>query len=161
LVLTRGAVPTLDRARYASAEGVARGGYVLADSKDGTPDVLLLGTGSEVALCIEAHEMLAQEGVASRVVSMPSWELFEKQSAEYRDSVLPPSISARVVVEEASGFGWTQYAGARGTILAMRSFGASAPLQQLLQKFGFTAEQVVSAAKEQIASVRSFAEPVR
>jgi transketolase len=160
LVLTRGAVPTLDRERYASAAGLARGAYVLAEAEGGPPQVLLLGTGSEVALCVAAYERLKSEGIRARVVSMPSWELFEKQSAAYRDGVLPPALSARVAVEAASGFGWAQYAGAGGAVLAMQTFGASAPLQQLLQKYGFTAEHVVAAAKEQIARVRRVAEPV-
>jgi transketolase len=160
LVLTRGAVPTLDRERYASAAGLAQGAYVLADAEGGPPQVLLLGTGSEVALCVAAYEQLEQEGVRARVVSMPSWELFEKQSREYRDSVLPPSVSARVAVEAASGFGWAHYVGNEGAILAMETFGASAPLQKLLQKFGFTEEHVVDAAKEQIGRVRGVAEPV-
>jgi transketolase len=132
----------------------------MADAEGGPPEVLLLGTGSEVALCIAAYEQLKSEGVRARVVSMPSWELFEKQSPEYRASVLPPTVSARVVVEAASGFGWAQYAGRDGAILTMRTFGASAPLQQLLQKYGFTAEHVAAAAKEQIARVRGVPEPV-
>ena len=132
---------------------------MLAEAEGGPPEVLLLGTGSEVALCVAAYEQLKTEGIRARVVSMPSWELFEKQSPEYRDSVLPPSVSARVVVEAASGFGWAQYAGTSGAILAMQTFGASAPLQQLLQKYGFTAEHVVAAAKAQIARVRGVAEP--
>jgi transketolase len=160
LVLTRGAVPTFDRARYASASGLARGAYVLADAEGGPPEVLLLGTGSEVALCVAAYEQLKSEGIRARVVSMPSWELFEKQDQVYRDSVLPPSVSARVVVEAASGFGWAQYAGRGGAILAMNTFGTSAPLQQLLQRYGFTAEHVVSAAREQIARLHGVAEPV-
>jgi transketolase len=160
LVLTRGAVPTFDRERYASAAGLARGAYVMADAEGGPPEVLLIGTGSEVALCVAAYEQLTAEGIRARVVSMPSWELFEKESPEYRDSVLPPNVSARVVVEAASSFGWAQYAGRDGAILAMETFGASAPLQQLLQKFGFTAEHVVAAAKAQIARVRGVAEPV-
>jgi transketolase len=160
LVLTRGAVPTFDRERYASASGLAQGAYVMADAEGGPPEVLLLGTGSEVALCVAAYERLKSEGVRARVVSMPSWELFEKQSPEYRDSVLPPGVAARVVVEAASTFGWAQYAGSGGAILAMHTFGSSAPLQQLLQKFGFTTEHVVAAAKEQIARVRGVPVPV-
>jgi transketolase len=160
LVLTRGAVPTFDRERYASAAGLARGAYVMADAEGGPPEVLLIGTGSEVALCVAAYEQLTAEGIRARVVSMPSWELFEKESPEYRDSVLPPNVSARVVVEAASSFGWAQYAGRDGAILAMETFGASAPLQQLLQKFGFTPEHVVAAAKEQIARIGGVAQPV-
>jgi transketolase len=155
LVLTRGAVPTIDRARYASATGLAQGAYVLAEAQGGPPQVLLLSTGSEVSLCLAAYEQLAAEGVRARVVSMPSWELFEKQSQEYRDSVLPPSVTARVAVEAASGFGWAHYTGTGGAILAMQTFGASAPLQQLLQKFGFTAEHVVAAARQQITLSRT------
>jgi transketolase len=161
LVLTRGATPTFDRQRYASASGLAKGAYVMAEAEGGPPEVLLLGTGSEVALCIAAYELLKSEGIRARVVSMPSWELFEKQSPEYRDSVLPPTVSARVVVEAASGFGWAQYAGSGGAILAMHTFGASAPLQQLLQKFGFTADHVVAAAKEQMARAQRVPAPVR
>jgi transketolase len=160
LVLTRGAVPTLDRERYASAAGLAQGAYVLADAEGGPPDVLLLGTGSEVALCVAAYEQLKAEGIRARVVSMPCWELFEKQDPAYRDSVLPPSVTARVAVEAASGFGWAQYTGSAGAILAMQTFGASAPLQQLLQKYGFTAEHVAAVAKEQIFRTRGVAEPV-
>jgi transketolase len=160
LVLTRGAVPTFDREQYASASGLAQGAYVMADAEGGPPEVLLLGTGSEVALCIAAYERLKSEGIRARVVSMPSWELFEKQSPEYRDSVLPPGVMARVVVEAASTFGWAQYAGSGGAILAMHTFGSSAPLQQLLKKFGFIEEHVVAAAKEQIARARGVAVPV-
>jgi transketolase len=160
LVLTRGATPTFDRERYASAAGLAQGAYVLAEAEGGPPQVLLLGTGSEVALCVAAYEQLKAEGIRARVVSMPSWELFEKQSPEYRERVLPPALAARVAVEAASGFGWAHYAGAGGAILAMQTFGASAPLQQLLQRYGFTAEHVVAAAKEQIARVGQVAEPV-
>jgi transketolase len=159
LVLTRGAVPTFDRTRYASAAGLARGAYVLADCDGGRPEVLLLGTGSEVALCVDAYEKLTADGIRARVVSMPSWELFEQQTPEYRDSVLPPEVTARVAVEAASGFGWSQYVGSRGAILAMQTFGASAPLQQLLKKFGFTPEHVVDTAREQLAHAR-VVEPV-
>ncbi|HEY7065217.1 MAG TPA: transketolase [Chloroflexota bacterium] len=160
LVLSRGALPTLDRTKYASAAGLAQGAYVLADAAGGAPEVVLIGTGSEVALCVAAHEQLTAEGVRARVVSMPSWELFEKQSPEYRDSVLPPDLTARVVVEAAAGFGWERYAGRRGALLTMQTFGASAPLQKLLQKFGFTAEHIAAVAKEQIAGARGVAEPV-
>jgi transketolase len=150
----------LDRERYASAAGLAQGAYVLADAENGPPEVLLLGTGSEVALCVAAYEQLAAEGIRARVVSMPCWELFEKQSPAYRDSVLPPQVTARVVVEAASSFGWAQYAGRNGAILAMQTFGASAPLQKLLQKYGFTAENVAAAAREQIARAREVSAPV-
>jgi transketolase len=149
--LTRQAVPTFDRAKYAPASGVAKGGYVLADAKGGKPDVILIGTGSEVSLCVEAYEKLTAEGVKARVVSLPSWELFEQQSKEYRDSVLPPAVTARVCVEMASVFGWERYAGPTGAIIGMRTFGASAPLKDLLKHFGFTVENVVKAAREQLA----------
>jgi transketolase len=153
LVLTRGAVPTFDRRRYTSAAGLARGAYVLAEAEGGPPQVLLLGTGSEVALCLSAYEQLKTEGIRARVVSMPSWELFEKQSPDYRNSVLPPDVTARVAVEAASGFGWSQYTGTGGDIVAMQTFGSSAPLQQLLQKYGFTVDHVVAAARNQLARV--------
>ena len=154
LVVTRQALPTLDRARYASADGVARGAYVLADAPDGKPDVLLLATGSEVSLCVEAYEALAAEGVKARVVSMPCWELFDDQHESYRNSVIPPEVTARVSVEQASVFGWTKYTGIGGHQIGMRSFGASAPLKDLQKKFGFTADDVVAAAKEQIGRAR-------
>jgi transketolase len=154
LILTRQALPTLDRTRYASASGLAKGGYVLADAEGGKPDVLLLATGSEVQLCVAAHEQLAKEGVKSRVVSLPSWELFDDQPPEYKDSVLPPSVTARVCVEQASAIGWERYAGSSGHVIGMRTFGASAPLKDLLKKFGFAPESVVAAAKDQIARAR-------
>ncbi|MDB5309720.1 MAG: tkt [Gemmataceae bacterium] len=151
LTLTRQAVPTLDRTKYAPASGLAKGGYVLADAKDGKPDLILIGTGSEVSLCVEAYEKLTAEGVKARVVSLPSWFLFEKQDQAYRDSVLPPAVTARVCVEMASVFGWERYAGSTGAIIGMRTFGASAPLKDLLKHFGFTIENVLKAAKEQLA----------
>jgi transketolase len=154
LVLTRQALPTFDRGKYAPASGVARGAYVLADPPDGKPDVLLLATGSEVVLCLEAHERLKAEGVKARVVSMPSWELFDDQPQDYRDQVLPPNVTARVSVEQASTFGWSKYVGATGQSIGMRSFGASAPLKDLMKKFGFTPEHVVAAAKEQLRKIR-------
>ncbi|HVA58579.1 MAG TPA: transketolase [Gemmatimonadaceae bacterium] len=150
LVLSRQALPTLDRSRYASADGVARGAYVLATAPDGPPQVLLLGTGSEVSLCVAAHERLIAEGIRSRVVSMPCWELFEEQDQAYRDAVLPPGVTARVAVEQASTFGWERYTGLSGRVIGMRSFGASAPLKELLTKFGFTVDAVVAAAKEML-----------
>jgi transketolase len=150
LILTRQAVPVIDRTRYAPASGVGRGAYVLADADDGKPDVLLLATGSEVVLCLEAFEKLRAEGVKARVVSMPSWELFDEQPLEYRESVLPPAVRARVSVEQAATFGWTKYVGDTGHTIGMRSFGASAPLKQLVQKFGFTVEAVIEAARDQI-----------
>ncbi len=154
LVLTRQALPTIDRGKYAAASGVAQGAYILADAADGKPDVLLLATGSEVPLCLDAHERLKAEGIKTRVVSMPSWELFDDQPQEYRDRVLPPAVTARVSVEQASTFGWARYVGATGHSIGMRSFGASAPLKDLVKKFGFTPEHVVAAAKEQLRLAR-------
>ncbi len=148
LILSRQAIPTFDRSRYAPASGLARGAYVLGDSAGAKPDVILIGTGSEVGLCVGAYETLLAEGVKARVVSMPSWELFEQQDQEYRDSVLPPGVTARVSVEQASTLGWHRYA-ARN--IGMKTFGASAPLKELQKKFGFTPDAVVAAAKEQIA----------
>src|SRR6185312_428194 len=151
LILTRQAVPTLDRTHSASASGLARGAYVLADAEDGKPAVLLLATGSEVALCVAAHEQLKKEGISSRVISMPSWEVFEHQGQEYRDEILPPGILARVAVEEASGFGWERYTGLGGCTIAMHCFGLSAPAKVVARRFGFEPGHVVAAAKEQIA----------
>jgi transketolase len=151
LALSRQALPTFDRARYAPAAGLARGGYVLADAPEGKPEVILIGTGSEVALCIDVFEELRRQGVPARVVSMPSWELFEEQDQSYRDSVLPPNITARVSVEMGSVVGWDRYAGPTGAKIGMTTFGASAPLKDLLAKFGFTPAKVLAAAKEQIA----------
>jgi transketolase len=148
LALTRQAVPTFDRTKYASAAGVARGAYILADAEGGKPQVILMATGSEVSLCIDAYEKLKAEGIKARVVSMPSWDLFERQNQRYRDEVLPPGITARVAVEMASILGWAQYAGPKGRILGMRTFGASAPLKDLQKKFGFTVDAVVQAAHE-------------
>ena len=155
LVLTRQAVPTFDRTKYGAAGGVARGAYVMADADDGKPDILLMATGSEVRLCVIAHEQLKSEGIKSRVISMPSWELFEDQSPEYRDSVIPPNVAARVAVEEASTFGWERYTGKNGAILGMRRFGLSAPIKVVSEYFGFEPEHVVKAAKEQIQKVKS------
>lgn len=154
LILSRQPLPTLDRSKYAPASGLEKGAYVLADADDGKPDVLLLATGSEVSLCINAYEQLKTEGIKARVVSMPSWELFEKQSQEYRDSVIPPDVTARVSVEQASTLGWAQYVGPTGHTIGMRTFGASAPLKELQKKFGFTPDRVVAAVKEQLAKVR-------
>ena len=151
LILSRQALPTFDRTRYAPASGVARGAYVLADAPGGKPDVLLLGTGSEVSLCADAYEKLTAEGVKARVVSMPSWELFDRQSQEYQDSVLPPAVTARVAVEQASTFGWHRYVGTTGEVIGMHTFGSSAPLKDLQKKFGFTPDRVLAAAKEQVA----------
>jgi transketolase len=151
LVLTRQALPTLDRSRYAPASGLARGAYVLADAPQGRPEILLIGTGSEVSLCAKAHDELAREGVAARLISMPSWELFEQQEQSYRDAVLPPHVTARVAVEQASTLGWDRYVGANGAIIGMHTFGSSAPLKDLLTKFGFTPDRVAEAARAQLA----------
>ena len=154
LILTRQALPTLDRTKFASAAGVAKGGYVLADAADGKPDVILIGTGSEVSLCVQAYEQLTTEGIRARVVSMPSWEIFEYycgKHSDYRETVLPANVTARVCVEQASTFGWERYAGPHGKIIGMKNFGASAPLKELAKKFGFTVEHVVNTAKEQLS----------
>jgi transketolase len=148
LVLTRQTMPTYDRTKYAPASGVAKGAYVLADVDGGKPDVILMGTGSELHLCVEAYEKLKAEGIKARVVSMPSWELFEKQDAAYKESVFPPSVTARVSVEMAATFGWERYVGPKGKMIGMHTFGASAPLKDVLKKFGFLTENVVAAAKE-------------
>ena len=155
LVLSRQPLPTFDRKRYASAAGVARGAYVMADAENGKPAMILIGTGSEVSLCVEAYETLKQDGIAARVVSMPSWELFEQQDQAYRDSVLPPGITARVSVEAGSVIGWDRYVGMNGARIGMHTFGSSAPITDLMKKFGFTSEKVLAAAKEQIAKHRS------
>ena len=147
LLLTRQNVPTLDRERFAPASGLRRGAYVLADAEGGAPDVLLLATGSEVQWCVDAIEPLAKQGIRARVVSMPCWELFERQDQGYRDQVLPPSIAARVAVEQAVTLGWDRYVGPAGRVIGMRSFGASAPAEDLLQEFGFTADNVVETAR--------------
>ncbi|PYX86647.1 MAG: transketolase [Acidobacteria bacterium] len=154
LVLTRQAVPTLDRTKYASASGVARGAYVLADAPGGKPDVILMGTGSEISLCVDAYEKLNAEGVKTRVVSMPSWDIFEHQSEEYRKQVLPPNVRARVAVEQASTFGWAQYVGTDGVVIGMHTFGASAPLKELQKKFGFSPDKVVEAARQVMARAK-------
>ncbi len=147
LVLSRQNLPTVDRSRYGPASGLASGAYVLADC-DRRPDVLLIGTGSEVALCIDAQETLRADGIEARVISMPSWELFDRQSQEYRDQVLPPDVTARISVEKASTLGWDRYVGSKGKSIGMTTFGASAPLAELQKKFGFTAEHVVTMARE-------------
>jgi transketolase len=151
LVLTRQALPTFDRTKYASAAGVAQGAYVLADASDGKPEVILLATGSEVSLCISAYEQLTAAGTKARVVSMPSWDIFEKQSDAYKNQVLPPAVKARVSVEEAATLGWDRYVGPAGIIIGMHSFGASAPAKDVQKKFGFTVEHVVEAARKAIA----------
>src|SRR5215213_123388 len=151
LVLTRQEVPVLDRSKYASAEGLRRGGYVLADAGEGDPDVILIATGSDVALAVGAHEELSGEGIASRVVSLPCWELFDRQEDAYRDQVLPPSVTARVSVEEASTLGWDRYVGFGGRKIGMHTFGSSAPLADVQSKFGFTPDKVAEAAREALA----------
>jgi transketolase len=148
LVLTRQALPTFDRTKFASAAGVARGAYVLADAEGGKPQVILIGTGSEVYLCVDAYEKLKAEGIRARVVSMPSWDIFAKQDQSYRDQVLPPDVTARVAVEQASTLGWDRWVGTEGRVIGMHSFGASAPLKDLQKHFGFTADAVVAAARE-------------
>jgi transketolase len=150
LTLSRQPLPTLDRSRYASASGVARGAYVLAGAPGGNPEVILIASGSEVTLAVEAHETLLAEGIRSRVVSMPSWDIFDLQPQEYRESVLPPKVKARVAVEQASTFGWERYVGTSGHVIGMKTFGASAPLKELQRKFGFEPDGVVAAAKEQL-----------
>ncbi len=154
LVLSRQPLPTFDRQRYASAKGLERGAYIMAGAEDGKPEVILIGTGSEVALCVGAYEALKQEGIPARAVSMPSWELFEKQDQAYRDSVLPQNVTARVSVEEGSVIGWDRYAGSSGAKIGMHTFGSSAPMADLFKKFGFTPEKVLAAAKDQIAKAR-------
>jgi transketolase len=151
LVLTRQAIPTFDRTKYGPAAGTAKGVYVLADALGGKPEVILMATGSEVSLCIEAYEKLKAEGVPARVVSMPSWEIFEQQDAAYKESVFPSSVTARVSVEMASTFGWDRYVGPKGRKIGMHRFGASAPLKDLLKFFGFTVEAVVAEARKAIA----------
>jgi transketolase len=151
LVLTRQDVPVIDRSRYASAEGLRRGAYVLADPGDGDPEVILIATGSEVALAVAAHEKLVADGVRSRVVSMPCWELFERQEQGYQDEVLPPGITARVSVEEASTLGWDRFVGPEGATIGMHTFGSSAPLKDVQSKFGFTPDKVAETAKEVLA----------
>jgi transketolase len=147
LMLTRQNIPTLDRTKYAPASGLAKGAYVLAGPENGNPDIILLASGSEVSLCIDAFEQLKSQGIKARVVSMPSWELFEKQSQEYRDSVLPSSVKARIAAEQGATLGWERYVGPVGQIIGMHTFGASAPFKDLQKKFGFTVERVVAAAK--------------
>jgi transketolase len=154
LILSRQALPVIDRTKCASAAGVARGAYVLADAANRRPEVLLLATGSEVALCLTAREQLQADGIQARVVSMPSWEVFEyycRKHPEYREEVLPVQVKARVSVEQAAVFGWERYVGSSGHMIGMNTFGASAPLKELQTKFGFTPEHIVEAAKQQIA----------
>jgi len=148
LALSRQPLPTLDRKVYAPATGVARGAYVLADAPGGNPEVILIASGSEVSLAVEAHGKLVGEGIRARVVSMPSWDIFEQQPQEYRDSVLPPAVKARVAIEQASTFGWERYVGGSGHVIGMHTFGASAPLKALQEKFGFEPGRVVASVKE-------------
>ena len=148
LILSRQAMPTLDRTIFAAAAGLAQGAYILADVGNGQPDVILMANGTEVGLIVAAYGQLKREGIHARVVSMPSWELFEQQDQAYKDSVLPPSVTARVSVEQASTMGWERYIGLRGKAIGMTTFGASAPLKELQKKFGFLPELVVAAAKE-------------
>ena len=153
LALSRQPLPTLDRSKYAPASGVARGAYVLADTPGGNPEVILIASGSEVSLAVQAHEKLIAEGIRSRVVSMPSWDIFDHQPREYRESVLPTNIKARVAVEQASTLGWERYVGESGRIIGMKTFGASAPLKELQRKFGFEPDRLVAAAKEQLGKL--------
>ena len=150
LILTRQPLPTLDRTQYASASGLCRGAYILADADHHDPEIILIATGSELAICTDAYQELAKQNVRARLVSMPSWELFEEADQAYRDFVLPPAVRARVSVEAASPIGWDRYVGATGTRIAMVSFGASAPYKDLFRHFGFTAAHVLAAAKQQI-----------
>src|SRR5581483_7184460 len=147
LALTRQGLPTFDRAKFASAEGLLKGAYVLADAEGGQIDVILIATGSEVSVAMAAREKLAAEGIRARVVSLPSWELFEKQPQEYKDSVLPPGVTARLGIEAAVGFGWERYVGPQGGLVVMQGFGASAPIKVVMEKFGFTADNVAAKAK--------------
>jgi transketolase len=150
LALSRQPLPTLDRRKYAPASGVARGAYVLGDPPGGNPEVIVIASGSELSLAVQAHERLLAEGVRSRVVSMPSWDLFEQQPCEYRETVLPPRVKARVAVEQGSTLGWERYVGDSGRVIGMKTFGASAPLKELQKKFGFEPEGVMAAAMEQL-----------
>jgi transketolase len=148
MVMTRQNVPVFDRSKYASAEGVQRGGYVLADPEDGDPELILIATGSEVQLALGAHERLESEGIRSRVVSLPCWEIFEKQDQSYRDEVLPPAVTARLAIEEASPLGWERWTGSEGAIMGMTTFGQSAPFADVEAEFGFTVDNVTKVARE-------------
>ena len=155
ITLSRQPLPTLDRTRYAAASGVARGAYVLADAPGGSnPQVILIASGSELSLVVDAHEQLVADGIRSRVVSMPSWDIFEHQTPEYRASVLPPAVKARLAVEQGSTIGWERYVGDGGRVIGMKTFGASAPLKALQEKFGFEPDRVVAAAKELVGPMR-------
>jgi transketolase len=151
LALSRQPLPTLDRTKYAPASGVARGAYVLADASGGKPELILIASGSELSIAVETHEQLRVEGLRSRVVSMPSWELFDEQPQEYRDAVLPPDVTARVAVEQGSTLGWERYVGPRGQVIGMKTFGASAPLKALQKKFGFEPDRVAAIARSLLA----------
>jgi len=155
LVLSRQALPTLDRTRYGAAAGVARGAYVLADAPGAAPELMLIASGSELSLAAHAHAKLIGEGVSARVVSMPSWDIFERETQAYRDSVLPPAVTARIAIEQASTFGWERYVGAQGKVIGMQTFGASAPLKALQQEFGFTVDNVVTSAKALLQAHRA------
>jgi transketolase len=148
IALSRQSLPTFDRRKYASAAGVARGAYVMADAPAGSPELILIASGSEVALVVKAHETLTAQGIRSRVVSMPSWDIFEHQPQSYREEVLPAALTARLAVEQGSALGWAEYVGPRGRVIGMKTFGASAPLKELQRKFGFEPEHVVSVAME-------------
>jgi transketolase len=151
LICSRQNLPIYDRTKFAAASGLAKGAYVLVDAPDGKPDVILIGCGSEVGLCVQGWEKLTAQGVKTRVVSMPCWALFDAQDQAYREGVLPPSVGARVTVEEASPIGWERYAGRTGVVLGMRTFGMSAPMKVVMEHFGFTVDHIVSAAKEAMA----------
>jgi transketolase len=155
LVLTRQKLPVLDRTALASASGLAQGAYVLADADESTPDVILIATGSEVSLALDAHARLVGGGIRSRVVSMPSWELFERQPQSYRETILPPGVRARISIEAAAPFGWERYVGPEGAIIGVADFGASAPGPVVLREFGFTPEHVVETAKRVLGMSRS------
>jgi len=156
LALTRQAIPTFDRTKYASAEGVRRGAYTFSDV-EGTPDVLLIGTGSELQLALEAQTKLAAEGIKARVISFPCWDLFEEQSAEYKESVLPTAVRARVAVEAGVPTGWERYVGLDGKIVGQKQFGASGPAKEVFKHFGFTVENVVEHAKQSMAAAKAVA----
>jgi len=148
LALSRQALPTFDRGKYAPASGLARGAYVMAESEGGTPQIILIASGSELALAVDAYQTLTSQGVRARVVSMPSWDIFESQPPSYREEVLPPKVKARLAIEQGSVLGWDRYVGSDGSIIGMKTFGASAPLKALQGKFGFEPKRVVAAAKE-------------
>lgn len=155
LVLTRQKLPVLDRGTLAPASGLAKGAYILAETQGSVPDVILIATGSEVSLALEAHQLLVKEGIRSRVVSMPCWELFDAQPQSYRDAVLPPSIHARVSIEAASPFGWERYVGLAGAIIGVTRFGVSAPGPEVMRAFGFTPQHVVETAKAVLEKKKS------